>query len=148
VPKSNRKEVKIEIAEFVEDTILEYLSRGESPVAGERKVFKSLSKEYKKIKSKVSGSSKPNMELFGDMLDDFESKADTGSSITFGLLKDASEKSKLKAENHNKWTSRALKTKVPKRRFIPKGEQGLRKEIMRDIEDIIESYVPEENDAD
>lgn len=136
VPRNKRAEVKEEIAELLLDSVLEHVSEGKSPVQGERS-FKGLSKEYKKVKSKISGSTKPNMELFGDMLDDLKAVADKGSSVSIGFMKDASEKSKLKAENHNKWTSRAEKTKVPKRRFIPKGEQEFKKDIMRQVNEII-----------
>lgn len=138
VPKEKRTEVKEEIAELLLDYVLEQVSEGKSPVKGEGR-FKGLSKDYKKLKKKVSGSSKPNMELFGDMLDDLTAKPDEGSnSVTIGFTKDASETSRLKAENHNKWTSRANKTKVPKRRFIPKGDQEFKKEIMQKVQEIID----------
>jgi hypothetical protein len=146
IPRNRRAEAKAEVAEFIEDTILEYVSRGLSPVDGEGKKFKQLSKDYKKVKGKISGSSKPNMELFGDMLDDFTSKADRGASVSFGYMGDASEESKLKADNHNKWTSKAKKTKVPKRRHVPGSEQTLRPEIMGEIDDILASYI-EDDDA-
>lgn len=137
--------VKEEIAEYIEDTILDYVSKGKSPVSGEGKNFKSLKKSYLKLKGEISGSSKPNMELTGKMLDDFDVRI-KGSEITFGFHTDASEESKLKAENHNKATVRSNKTKVPKRRFIPINGGKLRPEIMQDIEDIIESYSSEEGE--
>jgi len=134
-----KQKAKEEIAEYLEDTILDYVSRGQSPVAGET-AFRPLSKSYIKVKKKISGSSKPNMELYGDMLDDFSTKID-GNSISFGFHKgQASEESLLKAENHNKFTKRSMATKVPKRRFIPTSKGKLKKEIMDDINEIIESY--------
>ena len=147
IPKSRRAEAKEEVAEFIEDTILEYISKGESPVEGEGKKFKGLSKPYKKVKGKISGSSKPNMELFGDYLDDFESIANAGNSVSFGFMDGASEESKLKADNHNKWTSKSTKTKVPKRRHIPKGPQNLRAEIMSDVDEILEGYAEDFKDT-
>lgn len=145
VPTKNLKdEIKQEVAEYLEDTVLDYVSQGKSPVDG--KPFKGLKKEYKKIKSKISGSSRANLELHGDMLDDFDVRV-SGNSLTIGIHKDASEQSKLKAERHNHWTKRAKtigKGKAyPKRQFIPKGEQGFTKEIMQDIREIITGKLEE-----
>lgn len=83
------------------------------------------------------------MELYGDMLDDFRVKV-KGNTLSVGFDSDSSEESKLKAENHNKFTKRSINTKVPKRRFIPKGDQDFRNEIMRDIQEIIDSYASED----
>ena len=126
------------MSEYLEDTVLDYLSQGKSPVAGE-KTFKPLSKDYKKIKAKISGSSKANMELHGDMLDDFDVRF-KGDTLSMGFHGDASDESKLKAENHNKFTARANKTAVPKRRFIPFKKQNLKRDIMNDINDIIDEH--------
>jgi len=83
------------------------------------------------------------MELEGHMLDDFEAKI-MGTSISIGIHKGSSELSMLKAENHNKFTARAIKTKVPKRRFIPFKSQNLRKDIMKDVAEIISEYEVED----
>lgn len=144
--RSARDQAKEEIREYLEDTILDHLSRGESPVAGKPKKFRGLSKDYIAVKRKISGSTKPNMELYGDMLDDFDVRVE-GSTLSFGIHSDASDESKLKAENHNKFTARARKTKVPERSWIPKKGENLRRDIMRDINAIIQSHA-EELDAD
>lgn len=115
-----------------------------SPVAGERESFTKLSPKYKKLKAKVSGSGKPNMELYGDMLDEFDVRTD-GNKVTIGFHKDASETTKLKAENHNKFTKRAMATKVPRRRFIPSDAQNFRSEIMEGVHEIVADAIREES---
>lgn len=138
VPRDKRQEAMEEVADALEFEILDYVGSGNSPVKGER-AFKSLSPTYKKIKDQVAAPI-PNLELTGEMLDDFQVKV-KGNELEFGYFKDtASETSILKAENHNKWTSRANKTPVPKRRFIPKGDQGLKTPIMNRLKEIIEDY--------
>ena len=139
-----RNKARDEVAEYLEDTILEYISRGDSPVSGQGK-FKDLSPKYKKEKGKISGSKKPNLELYGDMLDDFEVRA-SGSELSIGLHKDSSsEESLLKAERHNHWTKRAKTIgkgkKYPKRQFIPKNKQKFKQEIIDDINDIIQEHI-------
>ena len=79
------------------------------------------------------------MELFGDMLDDLDVRI-KGNELSVGFHSDVSDESKLKAENHNKFTSRSRKTKVPQRRFIPLKDQSFKREIMRDIKEIITEY--------
>ena len=137
VKRSKREEVKEEIREYLIDTILDYVSKAKSPVKGGK--WKALSPEYKKFKAKESGSTKANMELYGDMLDDLDVTF-KGNKADIGFGKEASETSKLKAENHNKFTKRARSTKLPERNFIPRKDQDFKKEIMEDIKSIIEEY--------
>lgn len=134
--RADKEAAKEEIKEYIVDTILDYVSKAESPVKGGK--WKDLSPQYKKIKSKISGSNKANMELYGDMLDDLEAEF-LSNTLVVGFKKD-SELSALKAENHNKFTERARKTKLPERNFIPRKDQDFKKDIMQDITDIIESY--------
>lgn len=142
IPRNSREDAKEEIAEYLLDTVLDHVSRIKSPVSGG--AYKpTLSKDYKKIKAKISGSTKPNMELYGDMLDDLDARFE-GSTLSFGIHGDASEESMLKAENHNKFTARARKTKLPERSFIPRKDQDFKKSIMSDIKDIIESYADQD----
>ena len=55
-----KKEAMAEVAEYLEDTVLDRVSKGISPVSGQG-AFKGLSKNYRKIKSKKSGSTKANL---------------------------------------------------------------------------------------
>ena len=138
---SDKRAAKEEIKGYIVDTILDYVSQAKSPVSG-GKWKQTLSKEYAKQKAKISGSSKPNMELYGDMLDDLDAEI-TGSMLKVGFGKEASETSKLKAENHNKFTKRARKTKTPERNFIPRKDQKFKRDILNDIKAIIRGYQDE-----
>jgi len=134
VPNENKGEVKEEIAEFLLDTVLDYVSRGQSPVDGD--AFDGLSKNYLPVKKKKTGSTVPNLELSGGMLDDLKTKI-IGNTLEIGLFKDsASELSLLKADNHNKFTGKSRNTGVPKRAFIPK-DGDYDEEIMDSIREII-----------
>lgn len=118
------------------------MSQQKSPVSGGA-FKKTLSPAYKKIKSKESGSTKANLELTGDMLDSLSATFDK-NTLTVGINKDAGEQNMLKAENHNKFTKRAMKTKVPARQFIPRQDENFKRQIMNDIQDIIDSYASED----
>jgi len=142
VSRSDRSLAKEEVAEYIVDTILDRVSSQSSPVS-KGKFKPSLSKDYKKIKTKQGGSSKPNLELTGDMLDSIDARF-KGSTLSVGIHKDAGELNMLKAENHNKFTKRANKTSLPERKFIPKKGENFKREIMRDIKDIIDSYASED----
>lgn len=135
--KSAKADAKEEIKSYIVDTILDYVSKAKSPVKDGK--WSPLSKEYKKIKSEISGSSKANMDLYGDMLDDLDAEF-IGNTLKVGFGKDASDLSKLKAENHNKFTKRSQKTKLPERNFIPREDQEFKQNIMRDIKSIISDY--------
>ena len=144
VSVSERGAAKEEVAEYIVDTILDQVSSQKSPVSGGK--FKaSLSKNYKKIKMKESGGSKANLELTGDMLDALDARF-SGNTLSVGIHKDAGSENMLKAENHNKRTVRARKTSVPERKFIPNKDENFKRNIMRDIKDIIDSYVQDEDD--
>lgn len=138
IPLKDRPDLMQEIADNLEFEILDSVASGQSPVKGEG-AFADLSPTYKKIKDKVA-EPVANLELTGEMLDDFSVKV-KGNAVEFGYFKDdASETSILKAENHNKWTSRSNKTGVPKRRFIPKKSQALKDAIMNRLNSILEEY--------
>lgn len=147
--RADRSEAKEEIREYIIDTILDYVSQGKSPVKGEKSTFDALQPSYKKVKSKISGSTKPNMELFGDMLDELDARF-TGNILSVGFHADSSKETRAKADNHNKVTGKSMKKVkkgkrkgeviVPKRRFIPQGDQDFLDNISRDIKEIIEDY--------
>ena len=55
-------------ADFVKQEVLQYVSESKSPVSG-GSWKRSLSKEYRKLKTSEGGSSVADMQLTGDMLD-------------------------------------------------------------------------------
>ena len=138
--KEDREEAKSEIAEYLEDTILSHVAKGKSPVSkkGNFKALK-LGSDYRKLKKAEAGSTKPNLEFTGEMLDEFEVR-ETRDGVSFGFHSDSSEDSRNKADNHNKFSSKSKNTKVPERRFIPTKKENLKRNIMTDINNIIKGY--------
>lgn len=132
-----------DVADYLENAILDYVRDGKSPVAGERKNFIPLqSKEYKKKKLKIAGNTKANLELEGDLLDDFSVNVEKTGKIVIGYDDDASQETLGKADGHNNFSG---KSKLPRRRFIPSKKQKFRDKIERDIKEIIAEY---EDDSD
>lgn len=116
---SRRKEALDDIQDFLQDKILEDVSRQKSPVSGVK--FKRLSPAYAREKSTVARAV-ANLELTGDMLDDLKVKEKNRSEIRIEI----NGKSALKADRHNhffrlgsgKQSKKSLRG-FPKRQFIP-----------------------------
>lgn len=127
-------DTKEEVGNYLVEQILKDVSKQLSPVSGDR--WQGLSEKYKKIKAKTSGSSKANLELFGDMLDSLEFKK-TRSGIEIGIF---DYEQAQKADNHNKFSNASLKTPLPKRQFIPNGEEEetFRASIMKEVKGILD----------
>ena len=136
--KDRRKDVLEEIAEYVRDEILQYVGEGNSPVSG-RGRFSALSKDYRKFKKTVSSSSLPNMELYGDMLDDLEYKV-VGNKIRIGWF---GGEQAAKADGHNNFSGEST---LPVRRSIPNAKDGetFKKDILRGIKDIANEALEED----
>ena len=136
VPKEDREAAKQEVADYILEQALEDVAKSRSPVTG--RPFKRLSKEYKEQKKKISGSSTANLELFGDMLDSLKSKP-YRDGIDFGIW---DQQQSLKADNHNKFSAKSKRTKLPARKFIPNkaNEEKFRPEIRREIQNIIKEF--------
>ena len=126
VPVESQQRIKQQVADLLIDSTLEYVSRGESPVAGEG-AWKQLSKDY--ADSEKGGDRTPNMELSGEMLDDFSSTiSPLGQDwVEVGISGGESE---AKAESHNHFSGQGSN---PRRRFIPDGSQTYKSDIMREV---------------
>lgn len=130
--------LKNDIGNYLIEQTLQDVGSARSPVTG--RSFKDLSKKYKKLKSKLA-SPIPNLELKGDMLDAYKFKK-TSDGIEIGIF---NRKQAQKADNHNKFSSESLETKVPARPFIPKeGRDNYRPDIRKEISRIIQGYQTEE----
>lgn len=129
LPSDLKQQAKQEVAQLIIDSTLEYVSRGESPVGGER-TWKQLSEEY--ANREKGGNRTPNMELSGQMLDNFRSTiSDTSENwIEVGIEGGEAED---KAESHNHFSGQG---KNPRRRFIPDENQNYRMDIMREVKRI------------
>lgn len=138
IKRTDRKEAIEDAKEALLTGVLDYVSSGTSPVSGHGK-FKALSKEYKKIKAKISGSKKPNLELYGDMLDALE-VVDKGNRLTIGVFNEEEAK---KADGHNNFSG---KSKLPLRRFIPTEKENFKQDIIRVIDEVLDEYRDEDAD--
>ncbi len=131
----NKTQIKNEVGTYIIEEILSNVSKGKSPVDGQSWKA-SLSPKYAKQKSKISSATIANMELHGDMLDSLEFKK-RSDGVEVGIF---DYEQAQKADNHNKFSSSSMKTKVPKRQFIPKDRQRFKAEIMREVNRIIDYY--------
>jgi hypothetical protein len=123
---AQKEEIKEEIAEYIYDSILKDTSEQKSAVTGKK--FKALSKDYKKIKSKIA-LGVANLELTGDMLNALEYKT-YRDGIEIGIF-DPDEAQK--SDNHNKFSAKSRKTKVPERQFIPRQGETFRAGIIKEV---------------
>ena len=132
-------EVKKEIGNYLIEQILSDVGQAKSPVTG--RDFKGLSTNYRKFKKNYSSSSIANLELHGDMLDSLKFEDVGKNKIEIGIF---NKQEAQKADNHNKFSQASLKTNVPKRQFIPKKGESFRPAIRKEIEEIIDKALSEE----
>lgn len=135
-PKDRTKvrEAQEEIADYLKTEALSYIASATSPVKnGEWK--KTLSKDYKKLKEEISGSSEANMELFGDMLDALDVKVKPGGKLEYGVF---GKEQALKADGHNHTGVFGKSKFLPKREFIPKEGETFKRDIIAGMKDILE----------
>jgi len=133
-PKSVQAKIKRDVGEFIVSEILSSVNGAKSPVAGES--WPGLSKGYKKIKVGQGGTSTPDMQLSGSMLDSLKFKATT-DGVEVGFF----NKEAAKADGHNKLSGRENNT--PQRRFLPEEGQDFIASIQKGIEEIVADAVVE-----
>ncbi len=133
IKRQDKEQLRSEIASYVKEQVLSYVGSAKSPVTGGS--FAPLSKEYRAFKSKISSSTKPNLELYGDMLDSLE-VIEIGNKLRLTVGDDQQGK----ADGHNNFTG---KSKLPERKFIPNAAEGenFDSDILDGIEKIIQSYL-------
>ena len=135
LPPGKRQEALERVADFVKESMLSDIGEGKSPVAGEG-AFPALSKDYKKVKSELSSSVIPNLELEGDLLDSLEVEV-TGS----GIRAEVSDAQSAKADGHCNFSG---KSKLPRRRFMPGEGQTFNRKIMSGVKAIMLEYLEDE----
>lgn len=112
------------------EQVLSYCADSKSAVDGSS--FHSLSKDYADKKKAETGSSDPNLDLTGSMLNSLEFKV-TGNKIEIGVFgEDAG-----KADGHNNFSG---KSNLPERRFLPGEGQTFDSSINDLITQTIETY--------
>lgn len=128
-PRSIKRQIKEDVGDFLIDTILERLSKQQTPISGEG--YKAtLDKKYKKRKLSEGGSGVPDMELKGDMLDSLKFK-NTTDGIEIGFF----NKQSWKADGHLKFSGE--EGFAPRRRFLPGDGQKFKRDIESEIQKII-----------
>lgn len=122
-----------EVGTYLVEQILENCGRAKTSVAnGSWKT--GLSSAYKKRKGELSSSVSANMELTGEMLDALTYKVKDGK-IEVGIFDyDQAQK----ADNHNKFSQASRGTKLPPRQFIPRKDEKFSRDIISEINQIIE----------
>jgi hypothetical protein len=135
--RAERLEALDEIGEFLVDEILSNAGEGKTSVKN-GKWKKGLSKDYAAKKSQVSGETIANMELTGDMLDSLTYRVNKSKmELEVGFFEDEQAK---KADNHNKFSAKSKKTKVPARQSIPRKKEKFRKSIETGVGKIIRDF--------
>jgi hypothetical protein len=109
IPRDKRGEAKDALASFFISSIQGFTASSNSPVKGKGK-YKSLSKDYKKIKKAAGKGSDPNLTFDGDMLGSLEARV-KGNQMSIGIFKGTEDK--LKSFNHNTGDT------LPARPFLP-----------------------------
>jgi len=130
VPEDKREDALNEIAEYLLDSILDYVGSSKSPVSG-GSFKKSLSPEY----AKFSGKKSANLDLNGDMLNSLTFMI-SDESIMLGIF---DEDEIPKAYNHN------VGDTLPQRQFLPDEDQKFKSEILRGVGRILEDYLDMED---
>ena len=130
-----RDAILADVAEAVQDYILERVSRVSSPVSGGA-WKKTLNKDYRQQKIKEGASPIANMELSGEMLNALKA-VPVGNRIRVGI--EGSQAGK--ADGHNNFSN---KSKLPLREFIPKKGQKFKRDLLSDIRGIIADHEDEE----
>jgi len=137
--KNLRDEAANEVGQFLVDYILDKVGESSSPV--EKGIYESiLTKDYKKVKSEISGNTSANMELFGDMLDALEYTVNDGK-VEVGIF---DQDQAVKAYGHNTGFKGHPNAKMRgnkyKRQFIPSKSKNFNKEAREGISRIIDDY--------
>ena len=133
IPKDKQAEALRTAAEFLKETMLDYIGDGKSPVQG-GKWIKSLSPEYKKKKLKESGVDFSNLELTGGFLDKL-SVEPKGSKIVIDV--DPDDYGRAEGFITGQY-GESSKTKP--RQFSPQGSESFKKQILSDLKELLQEF--------
>lgn len=136
VPRNRREEALAEVAEYIKEEVLSYVGDGESPVSGGR-FKKTLKPEYKKRKEAEGGSGVADLELTGEMLDALDVVVKSRNKLSLQIEGDEAPK----ADGHNNHSGLSS---LPERKFIPKKDETLKRDIWQGVKGILEKYTGDE----
>lgn len=127
IPEDNQTEAADDVAQYLIESILDYIGDSKSPVAGG-----SFKAELSKAYAEREGKEKANLDLNGDMLNALTFKVNYATgTITIGIFE---EDQAIKSFNHNTGDT------LPQRQFIPGEDELLKAEIIRGVGRILEEY--------
>lgn len=138
IPEDKIASAKKEVGDLLIEEILNAVGDGKSPVKGES--WKPLKKEY--ADEFKGGNRTPTMQLYGDLLDSLEVIDYGRDAIKIGHFGEQAPK----ADGHNQLSLEAKiwaaskETPFPKRRYIPDSNQNFKPSIMREVNNILDSY--------
>lgn len=130
-PKSGKRELKQQLANYLVDQVIARAGDGKSPVRG-GSWKRSLSPEYKKAKIAQGGNPYADMILTGSMMTDLECVVVKGN-----LELRVKGKNAAKADGHNNHSG---SSSLPPREFIPKPDGSFYRGILEGMREIIEDY--------
>jgi len=140
-PRKKRTAQK-EIADFVKESVLDFIGERTSPVKGG--TWKStLKKKYAQLKAKQVGSSLPDLELSGAMLDALAVKRVNSERLSLQIV--GRQAGKADGNNRGTYGKRGSGLFPRRREFIPVKGKDLEKKIWDGIEDILQEFEVEEN---
>ena len=137
IPKDLLDDTAEEVGEFIIAKILEDAGSGRSSVTGRN--WSKLSPAYKAIKASQSSSTRANLELKGDLLDDLDWRLN-GRRVEVGWFGGGEQV--LKAFNHNTGDT------LPKRQSITGPKQSFRPGISKEVDAIIDEILEAEDGDD
>lgn len=131
--KRIKKEVNAAVGEYLVEQTLISIEQERSPVSGQGS-FAPLSPEYKKLKKREVGNTRPNLEAEGNMKDaiDFEAS----SVLTLGVFGERAGA----ADGHNDLSG---KSRLTKRQFLPNIGEKYKTQVMNEIERIKADVIAE-----
>ena len=137
IPRGSRREALEAAAEYIRTAMLDYIGSGTSPVSGFGK-FPGYTKTYKDFKRGESSASAVNLELSGEMLDALDARV-SGSTINVNVYGDSDLEGKAEGNNLGTY-GKANPIPGKARRFIPVGNERLKKDILQGVKDILKEY--------
>jgi hypothetical protein len=144
IPKNKRREALEEIADFVKEKTLSKIGDGKSPVSG-GPWKRSLTADYKKFKSKFSSIKFANLEMKGDMLDDYDVVIKNTNTLSAQIKGTQAGK----ADGNNRGTyGKGTPNPSNARRFIPLKGEDYKTDITKGIKKIAASYHEEPGNAE
>lgn len=139
VTDTAKEDIQQQVGQFLVDAILETVVDAKSPVTGRN--FKKLTKDYAEKKVEEGGNPIPNLDLFGDMLNDLTFRpTDNGIEIGYFNSDQAG-----KADGHNNFSG---ESRIPTRRFIPFEEENFTRRIQDQAKQLITNILADEIELD